>query len=201
MLLLLACTNPSPAPTSCDAHPDPDVAAYCWMREGAAAPSPAQALTTCARAADLAPDCRSLWVSAHLQAPDLDADALLAVCRGDDPVAHGVAADRVAGDCALSVLDARPEPDLLAQLARCPMAGPFADDCAVHAFDRWRRAPPDAAEVARVAAAGVYPEHTGRYVAAVVACSGVGDCGEDPAVHPHCEASLREIAQRPEICQ
>jgi len=190
---LLACdtstgpTAPSaPTATGCDAHADPAVADYCWMREGAAAADADEAAALCERARSYARDCQSQWAAARLTS-DLSTAALLAFC-GDNP------------DCAFQVLDGRPDADVLGQIAACEAAGPYADDCVVHALSRWRQARPDAAEVARVADAGLAPLEVGRVVAAVVACQEVGDCGDHPQLSAACASALAEIARTPSIC-
>ena len=194
LALLLACSAPpdgSPPGAPCP-QADPQVAAYCWMRRGAATEDPEEAAAACARAGALAPDCRGMWVGRQLGS-DRSTEVLLRAC--------GPPGDRDSADCAFQVLDARPEDDLLAQLRACTRwASPFAEDCAVHALARWRRSRPGAEEVARVAAAGLFPQRSAEVVAAVIACQGTGDCGDHPALGAACREAIAEIRRRPSIC-
>ena len=57
--------------------------------------------------------------------------------------------------------------------------GPYIRDCLGHAMQRWWYTAPDAEEVARVANVKSY-KSIAFYVAASVACSGIGTCDGDP---------------------
>lgn len=78
--------------------------------------------------------------------------------------------------CTLQQLDAHPDLDVLVQLARCEArTGPYVNDCAAHAIQRWARGYPDAAEVDRVVVAThKYAVQVGTFVGMVVACAPAG---------------------------
>lgn len=161
---------------------------FCVYKQAEGLASADEVAEICPLAADLEGECRRAWVAAHVGTA-LDADALIAVCGSND-------------DCVLEVLDARADPDLAVQVARCDeKGGPFAGDCVVHAAERWARARPDAAEVARIAAlATAWPDRLGYALATVVTCQGTGRCTGDPDAQRACEETVARILQEPSLC-
>lgn len=142
----------------------------------------------------LSAECREGWVTEQLAHPERlhgRADLLLAVCGG-------------ASDCGFVVLDHLPDPDPVAQEARCRQyAGRFAIDCTGHALQRWVTSHPLPEDQARVAAAlgERWPEPTGFWIGLWLACGGEGVCPAGPVVGEACARSLAAARAEPGQCQ
>ena len=168
----------------------PDAFGFCVYKLSGAFQSVDEVERFCPQSGTWEDECRHAWVAGHThdtaRYPTAD---LVKACGGNI-------------DCAFETLDLRPDPDVLVQMQRCAdWTGRFAHDCAGHSLQRWWRTNPDAAEVARVAAASTHaPDEVGRYVALRMSCGGVGACTGDPAVVTACTAALAELSGHPEKC-
>ncbi len=158
----------------------PDAFEWCVISEARSVRDVEAMTELCAHAGEMVRDCHYYWVDARRGAFDLQPDTLLAACGPS-------------ADCALQILDAFPDPDVVAQIARCEASGRFRGYCAGHAVRRWAEGHPDAAEIAR-ALAGANDEVLGRAVGEMVACRGVGACPDDHSAAAG--ACAREIASR-----
>ena len=214
VLLALACGEPPPPEAKpppppmdlskihdssfCDRYAEhPELLGYC-LTSVAAKPRIRESVESlCGRAGPFESECRRAWAAARIQPQQGQTlDTLLAACGRDS-------------DCAFEVLDARGPEDVLAHVALCRERVPaYEEDCARHALSIWwNQRAPDAPELARVANAGLpWPELVGRYVGTVIACAPperatLGDCVGPPAVIAACEIAIREIAERPSICE
>lgn len=142
----------------------------------------------------LSAECREGWVTEQLAHPERlhgRADMLLAMCAG-------------ASDCGFVVLDHLPDPDPVAQEARCRQyAGRFAIDCAGHALQRWVTSHPLPEDQVRVAEAlgGRWPEPTGFWIGLWLACGGEGECPSAPVMGDACVRSRAEARSEPGQCQ
>lgn len=150
---------------------------------------PDLAMALCARTGALAEDCASAWVSAHLDREGLDRAVLLQVCGPH-------------GDCALQVLDRRPQGGLDAQLQDCQAyVADYLGDCGNHAMQRWWVAEPDPEAVAAALRITTSPANVvGRWAAARVACDGVGSCDGQTGAAEVCRKSLDELRAEPRRC-
>lgn len=142
----------------------------------------------------LSAECREGWVTEQLAHPERlggKAELLLAVCGG-------------ASDCGFVVLDHLPDPDPVAQEARCRQyAGRFAIDCAGHALQRWVTSHPLPEDQARVAAAlgERWPEPTGFWIGLWLACGGEGECPSAAVVGDACVRSRAAARSDPRQCE
>jgi len=183
-------TPPPPAPRTaadCQRYAEPAVQAWCvtgLVSRGLAGPE------TCRPLGEHAESCQVAWVDQALGQGQGTRASLLRACEG-------------APDCALTVLDARPDPDITAQLAACRAhTGPYAQDCTLHALQRWAAAGPDAVSFARVAAEEHHLASVGALLGLVVACQGVGSCDQakGAALEACTLAVEQDVPSRPEIC-
>lgn len=203
-LAALSCQGPPPTPPTpaaldglppavveaCRPYADlPLVLQSCLKAQVPAIEAPDLAAALCARTADLAGDCASAWVSAHLDSPGLDRARLLEVCGPH-------------GDCALQVLDRRPQGGLEAQLQDCQAyVTDYLGDCGNHAMQRWWVAAPDPEAVAAALRNTTFLTNVvGRWAAARVACDGVGTCDGDSGAAEVCRRSLAELRAEPRRC-
>jgi hypothetical protein len=95
------------------------------------------------------------------------------------------------------------DPDLATQLGRCTAhTGLHVEDCVGHAIQRWWMGDLSEAELmAGASLAGPYPEKMGFFLAASVACEGVGSCeGAHEAVQMDCERHVENLTRVPENC-
>ncbi len=157
--------------------------AYCIVKQAANLPSPMDVARVCPLAGALEMECRRAWTQSRAS-PRLgfSTEVLLEVCQGN-------------ADCAFELLEARPETDVARQLDWCTRAaGEFANDCAVHALERWATARPGAEEVARVAALETpYPERVGYALGVTHACNGGPSCAGAETVRETCEQTAAQI--------
>lgn len=164
-------------------HKVPNAWGYCLTQHAERLGSPADVEQVCSLAGEWEGECRRAWVSGHRsEASGYSTDALLAACGGSP-------------DCAFELVDFRPEADVARQLDRCAaVAGPFSNDCVIHALERWWRARPDNGEVARVANLdSIYSQQIGYYVGAAVACQGTGVCLGTAAVTEACSRTVEQL--------
>jgi hypothetical protein len=183
---------PRPPPrhlSDCEAYTDPEAASYCRLLLTSRRPLVmGTALAICGDAGVWVEDCRMEWVAHRLSSDKFTREELLAGCAGDP-------------DCNFRVLDDRIEGDVLDQIADCKvLAGRYASDCTRHALSRWRRASPDGAEMQRVMDGAPSKTLVGLYIGLVVACEQVGACLGPPAAIRECEASIRDVENRPAVC-
>lgn len=164
-LALAACGAVGPAegqPAACARYQRalPDAYGLCVARAAATVPTLAGMQALCANAGSWEAECHAGWVVRQSGNPAADPAALLAACAPSD-------------DCALQQLDARPDPDVLAQVSRCEAyAGAYVNDCVAHATQRWARTWPTGAEVTRVVAGTTpYAVQVGTFVGMVAACA------------------------------
>ncbi len=157
--------------------------AYCVVKQAANLPSPADVERVCPLSGALETECRRAWTQSRAN-PGLgfSTDALVQVCAGSD-------------DCVFELLEARPEPDVTRQLALCAsVAGQFAEDCAVHALERWATARPVPAEAARLASVETaFPERVGYALGVNLACYGGPACAGADRVRSSCEQTASQI--------
>lgn len=168
----------------------PNALGYCIASHGERLRSLEEVEAICPRAGDWEGECRRAWVSGQLNPNSrYSTEQLVAACGPNT-------------DCAFEILDFRPAATVDAQIDRCTAhAGEYRNDCVVHAMERWWRAHPAPEEVARVAALrSQYPNQIGYYVAAAVACQGVGSCEGDPEVRTACERGVGQFQQDPGTC-
>ncbi len=194
LLFAMACASNevSPPPTlehvrDCRAYSEPSFRDYCVLSLSS---RPGTVLSDCSGLEELEANCRLGWASSHPGDTSSSRSEHLAACGSDD-------------DCALSVLDARPHPEISTQLAACRSeTGRHAQDCTVHALQRWAAGRPSEASFAHVAAEVHFPSSVGEILGLVVNCQGVGDCSQaGGGARQSCvRASEVEIPARPGIC-
>jgi len=177
------------APADCEALEDADLAGYCRLQLASRRPLlTIDAATLCGEAGSWVAECRAEWVSNRLSAPAFTRAQLLEGCGGDP-------------DCNFRVLDDRPEGDVLAQIQDCEdLASRFFTDCSRHALNRWRKTRPGPAELLRVVEGAPSATIAGMYTGIAVACNELGRCVGPPKAIATCEAAIRDVAARPEIC-
>ena len=139
----------------------------------------------CTHAAHLEAECRQNWVMRNKNTASLD--ALISVCKSDD--------------CALEILDAKPDDDVLIQMTLCEQhAGRYGRDCIMHALQKWYFDWPPDWEIARVNKAhSRYPELVGTYTGARVGCDQVGNCEGSTENERMCQRFVVEY-QDPKNC-
>ncbi len=169
---------------------DPDVYGYCIYKFAGGFPNVDEVERLCPMAGEWEKECRHAWVSGRMNANSgMDMDFLLNVCDGNP-------------DCTFELIDFRPNPDVLVQMDYCiKHVGPYTRDCLGHAMQRWWYTAPDADEVKRVASAkSPYPDRIAFYVAASVACSGIGTCDGDPTMKNICLKNVENYKKFPNRC-
>ena len=147
---------------------------------------PEQGPGRCDDAGTWAEECRIGWVRVRLADPTSTRDELLPGCGSDE-------------ECRFDVLDARPAPDLLAQLDLCEEhLADTARFCAQHAANRWLASSPDEEERLRVLSATGHDELRHKALGHLVACEGRGSC---EGLHPGCSTVVAMVAEDPRRCQ
>jgi hypothetical protein len=181
---------PGGADGACGSYRElPDVYQYCLAQAVRAVRTLPEMERLCAQSGTWEKDCRHAWVHDRMRADSgFDTTTLAAACGAGT-------------DCAFELLDFRPASDVLEQVRLCTVyAAKYRDHCVGHAFQRWWQASPDAAEHARVGAAPMehaVAEKAGYWLAANVACSGVGACEPASAeVARACQRTLPQFAGR-----
>ena len=175
----------------CDAYKgNDDVYGYCIYKFAGGFPNIAEVERLCPMAGPWEKECRHAWVSGRMNASSgVDMDTLLEVCDGNP-------------DCTFELIDFRPNPDVVTQMNYCiNHVGPYIRDCLGHAMQRWWYTAPDAEEVARVAnVKSPFPDRIAFYVAASVACSGIGTCDGDPKMKSICVKNVENYKKFPNRC-
>jgi len=175
----------------CDLYKDdPDVYGYCIYKFAGGFPNVDEVERLCPMAGDWEKECRHAWVSGRMNSNSgMDMDYLLEICDGNP-------------DCTFELIDFRPNPDVLIQMDYCiKHVGPYTRDCLGHAMQRWWYTAPSTEEVARVATAkSPYPDRIAFYVAASVACSGIGSCDGDPTMKNICLKNVENYKKFPNRC-
>jgi len=195
LALVLACggSEPgSPPPVErladCQRYSEPEFRDYCLVSLSS---RPAARLADCSALSEGADRCRLGWAASPADSREVPREEHLVAC-GE------------VTDCALAVLDARPDADIVAQLAACRAhTGPHARDCTVHALQRWAATGPDRASFDAVARQADFPVAVGEILGLVVACQGIGGCdGLAPATRAACARAVEvDVPERPEICE
>ncbi len=186
MIVLLVALWGCHTPTPCDDYSG-DARSACiarWARDAATAD---EAATRCDADPDDEPGCRLLWVESQLRHHDTPRSDLLAFCAGDE--------------CALRVLDALPDDDVVLQVSSCTAwAGTLAPDCATHAYARWVVSAPSAATIAEVRELpSPFAERRDKALGHMLGCAHPpSPCPE--AYGEACAEGLRQVAARPELC-
>ena len=169
---------------------DPDVYGYCIYKFAGGFPNVDEVERLCPMAGDWEKECRHAWVSGRMNSNSgMDMDYLLKICDGNP-------------DCTFELIDFRPNPDVLIQMDYCiKHVGPYIRDCLGHAMQRWWYTAPSEEEVTRVATAkSPYPDRIAFYVAASVACSGIGSCDGDHAMKNICLKNVENYKKFPNRC-
>ncbi len=191
----LACAVSSDMPTTappttiedCGRYTAPALHAFCvtgLVTRGAIEPDACDGLGVNASA------CREAGVRRNLSQKTGSREDLLVAC-GESY------------DCALEVLDLRPYTDPSRQLEACRShTGRFAEDCTIHALQRWAASKPDASSFARMARETAHGPAVGALLGLVVACQEVGSCElASPDAQEACRRAVdRDVPARPEIC-
>ena len=188
---LVACQQPAPPAISlppelavCASYANmPNALGYCVVRRAASAPSVEDMVRLCDKAGAWEGECRRSWVAGH-------SDPSLGYPRATLLEACGVNAD-----CAFELLDAWPQTDVTAQLQDCASyARHYAQDCAVHALQRWVQTRPGPQQVSYVANLNTpWPSQVGYAVGMVAACQGMGTCAGGQAVQTACWDTVRRL--------
>jgi hypothetical protein len=168
----------------------PEVYGYCVYHNLPGGIQQAEAVVWCTKAQTWEAECRHAWVADQIfRGAATPLEALLEVC-GEDP------------NCRLDALDFRASADVLEQLQRCQThGGAHAEDCAVHATQRWWYTTPTPAELQRVARnARAYNERIGFFLGAAVACDAAITCPEGPRTESYCRGWAEEFAKNPQRC-
>jgi hypothetical protein len=128
----------------------------------------------CSQAGEWQDGCRQAWAVTQVDKRPLE--ELFRICGSN-------------ADCSFEILDTKSHDDVLVQIKRCKQfAGHYAQDCVMHASQRWYFDWPSAEEVARVAQRKTpFPEQVGMYIGARVACDGVGTCDGEKEIQRMCE--------------
>jgi len=176
LVLILGCGSPAaPEPA-----PDEGVAILREVRN-----NPEKGPARCEEAGVWANDCRVGWARVRLGHPDATRDELLPACDTDE-------------ECLFDVLDAKPDPDFLAQLDLCvELLHSTASFCQQHAANRWLVSEPSVEEQARVRAATGHESARAKALGHLAACSGQGNC---EGLHPDCEVVVAMLREEPERC-
>jgi len=105
-------------------------------------------------------------------------------------------------DCSFELLDFRPSNEVTVQMDRCNKhAGKHAGDCTRHAMQRWFYTKPTAQDLARVAQFETdHFDKVGYWLAAVVACQGVGECPDDDRAGKFCVSTAATFERVPTGC-
>jgi hypothetical protein len=197
LVFQIACASPTTTPTppapsdaqTCRRYDDPDLQAFCvtsLAARGLAGPSDCNAVAN-----TQVQTCRAAWVHRALAQGQESRTTLLTACGAGS-------------DCILAVLDARPLGETTEQLASCrDLAGPYAQDCTIHALQRWASQNPSEASFARVAAERHFGSTVGALLGLVVGCQGTGSCDQaSPAAREACKRAVeQDIPSRPSICE
>ena len=164
--------------TVCDTYAqDIDVYGYCVYQNAHSLPDVESVDKYCSQAERWTEDCRQAWVMSQTNHP---LKKLLQVCGSN-------------AECSLELLDSRRLNDVLQQMKLCiDHTGPFSRDCVMHATQYWYFTWPTAEEIQKVAEhRHYYPDQVGLYIAARVACDGVGSCEGEQEVQIQCERYVR----------
>ena len=169
----------------------PDIHGYCLFKFAPAIGDADEARAMCAEAGTWASQCRHAWVSAR-QRPDsgVPTELLLAMCAGNE-------------DCNFELIDFRPSSDVYTQVARCEeLTEDYEGDCVSHAVQRWYFEEQTAESLAElIERVGVkHPAKISHWVAAIIGCQGIGDCGVDPDFGPICRHKSKRFQEMPEAC-
>lgn len=175
----------------CEAYKEStDVYGYCIYKFAGGFPNVKEVERLCPMAGSWEKECRHAWVSGRMNANSgIEMDFLLNVCDGNP-------------DCTFELIDFRPNPDVVVQMEYCiNYVGPYIRDCLGHAMQRWWYTAPSEEEVARVAAVkSPFPDRIAFYVAASVACSGIGTCDGYPKMKSICEKNVENYKKFPNRC-
>ena len=88
------------------------------------------------------------------------------------------------------------------QLTMChERAEEFANDCAVHALDRWLHAGPSPEDVSRLNLLSYFRVQVGQYAAAASVCWGVGECPEDLLGAAACLEKRSDLEANQQLCR
>ena len=177
-LLLTSCStekNTFPEPLSaCENYVrDVNVYGYCVYQNASSLPDVESVDKYCSQVEKWREDCRQAWVMSQTDRP---LRKLLRVCATN-------------AECSFELLDSRRLDDVRQQMRLCiDHTGPFSRDCVMHAMLHWYFTWPTAEEIQEVAGhQHYYPEQVGMYIAARVACDGVGSCQGDRDIQMQCE--------------
>ena len=164
----------NPLPACNDYTHDASIYGYCVYKNAASITDLQSMGTYCDQAVEWREDCRQVWVISHIDQEPLE--TLLHVCGQNY-------------DCALQLLDKAPHNDVHIQMERCmEYAGHYKHDCVMHAAQAWYFDWPPEEEIRRVAKQPApFAEQIGMYIAARVACDGVGSCAGDAEIQMMCE--------------
>ena len=186
--LILACA-PEPDPTGCAQYRRRiEEYGYCLMQAVPDMPDREAALLRCSETGPWRDDCQARWVERwnHADSP-VSTEDLLAACPTDD--------------CKFTVLDARPETDVLAQVEKCTSdAGALGEDCARHALHRWVITQPSAEEIQRVLVQRrSHHELVAHYAGQSIGCTGQGQCVDWDA--QFCREGAQFAQTDPTVCK
>ena len=147
---------------------------------------PEQGPGRCDEAGAWAGECRVGWARVRLGDPEATLDELLPACGSDE-------------ECLFDMLDARPNPDLLAQLDLCEEhLGDTSSFCQQHAANRWLASSPDEEERLRVLAATGHDEVRHKALGHLVGCEGRGSC---EGLNPGCASVVAMVQGEPRRCE
>ena len=168
-----------------------DIHGYCLSKHVVAVSAVQEMLPLCSEAGSWADQCRHNWVSARQR---LDAgysvSVLLNACMGSE-------------DCVFEVIDTRHSDNVNAQVARCvAWTKSYERDCIDHALQRWYFEDHSEAEVESLTRTlgTTHPERVSYWLAATVACSGVGSCGNEGQVSALCETRTARFDSGRDVC-
>jgi hypothetical protein len=144
----------------------------------------------CGRAGKWEDDCRHAWVAGRMsKSSGISMEDLLVVCGSN-------------ADCAFELLDFRPSNEVTVQMERCEKyAGQHVGDCTRHAMQRWYYTKPTARDLVRVSEfPSGHHDKVGYWLAAVVACQGVGECPNDDKAGKFCASTAATFERVPSGC-
>lgn len=164
---------------------------YCLSKYVVAIMSVKDMLPMCAEAGEWADRCRHTWVTARQR---LDAgystSVLLNACMGNE-------------DCIFELIDFRHADDVYAQAERCvAWTDVYQQDCVGHAIQRWYIEDHSASEIEEMISTlgPANPERVSFWVAAAVACDGIGSCGSTPEISTMCEERTKRLESGRDRC-